>query len=89
MVTSSQILLVELIQETYNTHVIDQFGKSMGEAYLLDNWTTDEGFLVKGITRDGLIYDVEDKGRILYEWVLLYPSTLQEVLTHLQEESFA
>ncbi|GAB4043395.1 hypothetical protein [Spirosoma jeollabukense] len=89
MDTSNKSLLVELIQEAYTSHVLDQFGTSMSEAYLLDNWTTDEGFLVNGITRDGLIYEVEDQGRTLFEWDLLYHSTIQEALTHLKEESFA
>ncbi len=61
----------------------------MGEAYLLDNWTTDEGFLVNAITQDGLIYEVEEQGQTLYKWNLLHLSTLQEVLTRLKEESFA
>lgn len=86
---SNQILLVELVQEAYTAHVLDQFGGTISEAYLLDDWTTDEGFLVNGITQDGLIYEVEDQGRTLYEWDLLNHSTLQEVLTHLKEESFA
>lgn len=89
MGTSNRILLVELIQDAFTTHVLDQFGTTMGEAYLLDNWTTDEGFLVNGITQDGLIYEVEEQGRTLYEWDLLNLSTLQDVLTHLKEESFA
>ncbi|RYF66263.1 MAG: hypothetical protein EOO39_23360 [Cytophagaceae bacterium] len=89
MVTSNRILLVELIQDAFTSHVLDQFGTTMSEAYLLDNWTTDEGFLVNGITPDGLIYEVEEQGRTLYGWDILYDSTLQEVLTHLKEESFA
>lgn len=47
------------------------------------------GLLINGITQEGLIYEVEEKGRTLYEWNLLHPSILQEVLTHLKEESFA
>ena len=89
MVTSNRILLVELIQDAFTSHVLDQFGTTMSEAYSLDNWTTDEGFLVNGITQDGLIYEVEEQGRTLYGWDILYDSTLQEVLTHLKEESFA
>lgn len=89
MDTSNRILLIELIQEVYTSHVLDQFGTTMGEAYLLDDWTTDEGFLVNGITQYGLIYEVEEQGRTLYEWDLLHPATLQEVLTQLKEESFA
>lgn len=89
MDTSNKSLLVELIQEAYTFHVLDQFGTSMSEAYLLDDWTTDEGFLVNGITRIGLIYEIEDQGRTLYEWELLHNSTLQAVLIHLQEEAFA
>lgn len=89
MVTSNRILLLELIQDAFTAHVLDQFGTTMSEAYLLDNWTTDEGFLVNGITQDGLIYEVDDQGRTLYEWDLLHLSTLQEVLTYLKEESFA
>jgi hypothetical protein len=86
---SNKSLLVELIQEAYTSHVLDQFGTSMSEAYLLEDWTTDEGFLVNGITRDGLIYEVEDQDRTLFEWDILNHSTLQEALTHLKEESFA
>lgn len=89
MVTSNRILLVELIQDAFTSHVLDQFGATMGEAFLLDNWTTDEGFLVNGITQDGLIYELEEQGRTLYEWNLLHLSTLQEALTYLKEESFA
>ncbi len=89
MDTSNKSLLVELIQEAYTSHVLDQFGTSMSEAYLLEDWTTDEGFLVNGITRDGLIYEVEDQGRTLFEWDLLYHSTIQKALIHLKEESFA
>lgn len=89
MDTSNQSLLVELIQEAYTAHVLDQFGTTMNEAYLLDDWTTDEGFLVNGISKDGLIYEVENQGRTLYEWDLLNHSTLQEVLTYLKEKSFA
>ncbi|WP_460963772.1 hypothetical protein [Spirosoma litoris] len=86
---SNQIVLLELIQEAFTAHVVDQFGTTTGEAYLLDDWTTDEGFLVNGITQDGLIYEVEEQGRTLYEWNLIHLSTLQEVLTLLKEESFA
>lgn len=89
MVTSNRILLVELIQEAYTAHVLDQFGSTMSEAYLLDNWKTDEGFLVNAITKDGLIHEAENQERIVYEWKILRASTLQEALTHLKEESFA
>ena len=89
MDTSNKSLLVELIQEAYTAHVLDQFGTSMNEAYLLEDWTTDEGFLVNGITMNGLIYEVEDQGRTLFEWDILSHSTLQAALTHLKEESFA
>lgn len=89
MITSNRILLVELIQDAYTSHVLDQLGATMSEAYLLDNWTTDEGFLVNAITKDGLIYEAENQERIVYEWKILRASTLQEVLTRLKEESFA
>ena len=89
MNSSNHTLLLELIQEAFTTRVLDQFGTTMDEAYLLDNWTTNEGYLVNGITLDGLIYEAEDQGRTLYQWSLLHESTLQNVLMHLQEESFA
>ncbi len=46
---SNHSLLLELIQEAFATHVLDQFGDLMKEAYLLDDWLTDEGYLVNGI----------------------------------------
>ena len=55
MDTSNNKLLVELIQEAYTYHVLEQSGTIMGEAYLLEDWITGEDFLVNGITQDGLI----------------------------------
>lgn len=89
MNSSNYTLLLELIQEAFTTRVLDQFGTTMDEAYLLDNWTTDEGFLVNGITQDGLIYEDNVQKQTLYRWELLHHSTLKKVLTHLQEEAFA
>jgi hypothetical protein len=89
MVTSNHTLLLELIQQAFATHVLDQFGDLMEEAYLLDNWITDESYLVNGITRDGLIYELEDQGRTLYGWESLSASTLDNIVGLLQEEAFA
>lgn len=86
---SNHSLLLELIQQAFAAHVVDQFGTLMEEAYLLDNWLTQEGYLVNGITPDGLIYEDANQARTLYKWELLHQSTLQDVLVHLQEESFA
>lgn len=86
---SNHTLLVELIHEAFAEHVLDQFGHLMDEAYLLDNWVTDEGFLVNGIMHDGLIFDQGEQGRTLYEWELLSTSSLENILGLLQEESFA
>ncbi|SFE88365.1 hypothetical protein [Spirosoma endophyticum] len=89
MNTLSHLRLVQQIQTAFTNHVLDQFGMVMDEAYLLDNWITIEGFLVNGVTLDGLIYDQGDQGRMFYEWELLYTSTLENVLSYLQEEAFA
>ena len=89
MKTLSHLSLVQQIQTAFTNHVLDQFGMVMDEAYLLDNWITIEGFLINGITPDGLIYDQGDQGRMFYEWELLYTSTLENVLSYLQEEAFA
>ena len=85
---SNHSLLLELIQEAFATHVLDQFGDLMKEAYLLDDWLTDEGHLVNGITRAGLIYEIEGQERTLYGWESLSASTLDNVLGLLQEEAF-
>ncbi|MFD2574559.1 hypothetical protein ACFSUS_28265 [Spirosoma soli] len=60
----------------------------MPQAYLLDDWTTPEGYLVNAITVDGLSYELEESVKSVYHWASLSSTTLTEVLDRLQQKAF-
>lgn len=88
MNTSNHFILVDLIRETFAQQVLDHHGALMPQAYLLDDWTTSEGYLVNAITVDGLDYELEESVESVYSWASLSNTTLKEVLDRLQQEAF-
>ena len=64
-------------------------GQPVAEAYWLDNWMTDEGILVDGVTSDALIYEGDGQmPRLEYRFSEFSENTLKEALSLLQDEAF-